>query len=298
MIFLNRTKVVDDLNKLNTEASAHNSKIIFLMRFGADDIRFTLSEALSTIEEAALDVFLSNFVDVDLAQKTPKIYDVVKTEFSSNHHHVINYSNKIELKEGLIPLRTSNKGEVVRVDWYRTLNAEFQPTDLVMYSVITYNRDPSGFAMSRMTTRTWINRDGTENEEKKVTFKYYFVNPSDSIDEGTKRRSHLVSSITLPIKTFMTEVLAGKGYEEAAIVLKGRAFLDDYEAEFGRFISNSSSVTDPADPDFGKKKIVVQFMDSTAEGKNVPYAEWLDLAPASLGGLITIRNYLISEFTI
>jgi len=169
-----------------------------------------------------------------------------------------------------------------------------QPTDKIITVDIAYTRDATGFATQRTTTRKWINRDNSENAEAKLTTKLYFVNPAEMIIEGTKRRKLLVDSIQIPTLTFMTEALVPLGYTQEAVVLKGRAFMDDYEGDFNKFVDNSSTITDPADPDFGEKTIVVRLRDEA----NTSYVEWLDKSSPSLGGTTTIRQYLMNEFDI
>ncbi len=293
MITINRTKNVKDLNKLNQEAKSHNIKILYVVKFGDNNLRFTLSESLTSEEETTLDSFLDSFVDVDIDQKVPKIYGITKSHARGKHFHTINYKS-VDLTQSLIPKRTVIQGEVRKVDWYKSLNQSGQPEDKVLCVEIDYNRDPTGFAISRTTTRTWMNLDDTPNEETKVTTKYYYVNPSDQIDEGLKRRSLLVKSLQFPVMQAMMEVLMPLGYTQSSVVLQGRTFLDDYEDSFSKFIENSSSINDPASPDFGKKTVVARI-----EQENKPeYITWLDSAPPVFGGSMTIRQYLVAEFSI
>lgn len=292
-MFITKIRNIKNINELNDAAKALNSKIKVVMKFNDQDLRFTLTEALTSEEDAALDNLVTTFDDQDPELQVPKIYSLAKAEASTKHFHNINYKS-VDLTQALIPLRTVTRGEVTKVEWFKTLDAEMKPTDLVLKVDIAYNRDTTGFATSRVTTRTWINEDGTENPEVKVTNKFYFVNPSDMIDEGLRRRKLLVNTIQIPTLTFMTEVLTPLGYNQEAIVLKGRAFMDDYEQDFSNFVENSSTITDISSPDAGMKTIVVKLRDEN----NLSYNEWLDKAPASLGGMITIRQYLINEFSI
>lgn len=274
-----------------------NSKIVVVIKFEGD-LRFTLSEALTPTEESDVDAAILNFIDTDLSVKVPKIYSLVKNEVKSKHHHNIDY--KIDIASGfnLIPKRVVTKGEVTQVKWFKTLDASMVPVDLVLTVDIAYTRDATGFATYRTTVRTWVNEDESQNEETKTTTKYYFVNPSDMITEGYKRRKLLVQSIQIPTLTFMSEALMPSGYTQEAVVLLGRHFMDDYEADFSRFIENSSTITDPSDPNFGKKSVIVELENTDIEGRNKEYHLWLDGAPPSLGGLTTIRQYLINEFDI
>jgi len=295
-MFLYKTRDIKNLNDFNNDAKNLNSKIQIVLKFGSDSLRFTLSEALTSQEETDLDNLIVNFNDNDPSLAVPKIYAFAKEEAASKHFHNINY--KKELNQSLIPKRTIVKGEVTQVDWYSALNASMEPENLIIRVIVGYTRDATGFATSRVTTRTWINEDGSDNEETKVTLKYYFINTSDMIDEGLKRRKLLVNSIQIPTLTFMSEALIPLGYTQEAVVLIGRNFMDDYETDFSKFIENSSTITDPADPNFNKKSIIVELENNDSDGKNGEYNLWLDKAPGGLGGVTTIRQYLISEFEI
>jgi len=292
-MYINKTANILDLNKFNDDAKALISKIEIVLKFGDDDLRFTLTEPLTAQEESDLDDLITNFVDTDPALKVPKIYSIVRDGIKSKHHTDINYKS-VELTQSLIPIRTVTKGEVTQVDWYKSLDENNAPQDKVIRVEVVYNRDASGFAISRTTTRTWINIDESDNEENKITHKHYFVNPSDQIDEGVKRRSLLVKSIQFPVLQGMMEVLMPLGFDKGTVILKGRDFMDEYETEFNKFVDNSSSINDPADPNFGKKSIVVKI----EEENKANYVQWLDSAPPVFGGGITIRQYLVNEFSI
>lgn len=289
-MFIHRTRNISDLNRLQDEAIALNPKIKNVLKFGDDDLRFELSESLTTEESQALNDLIANFADEDQSLKVPKILDLTK-EFSK-HFHAINYVKG--LSQSLIPKRTVVQGEVREVIWYKSLDENQEPFDPILKTEVVYTRDDSGFATSRVTTRTWYNLDESENPDKKITQKYYFINPSDMIDEGLKRRKLLISSIQIPTLTFMSEILMPLGYSQEAVVLKGRAFMDDYEEDFNKFVDNSSTITDPASPDAGLKTIVVRLRDEN----NPDYLEWLDKTSPSLGGTVTVRQYLMSEFSI
>lgn len=293
-MYINKTRNILDLNRFNEEAKAISPKIQIVIKFGEDDLRFTLSESLTAQEQSDLDDLVLNFSDSDPDLKIPKIMSLSK-EYSK-HFHAINYIKG--LSQSLIPKRTILKGEVQKVEWFKSLNEQMEPTDLILKVDIIYTRDSSGFATSRTTTRTWINKDESENTEKKITTKFYFVNPSDMIDEGLRRRKLLVNNLQIPTMTFMMETLMPLGYSQESVVFKGREFLDDYENDFNKFVDNSSTITDPADPNFSRKSIIVQLEDNSPSGRNANYNQWLDSAPPSLGGLTTIRQYLVNEFDI
>jgi hypothetical protein len=224
-------------------------------------------------------------------EKMPVIYDLIK-EGVSKPHQAIDYKN--ELIDALIPKRIILKGEVTQVTWYRTMGPNNTPENPVIRVEIVYTRDAIGFALSRTTTRTWINRDGSDNPETKVTTKYYYVNFVDQIQEGIKRRRLLLDSVQIPVLGLIMATLMPIGYSQIACLLRGRKFMDDYEGEFNRFIQNSSSETDSTSADYGKKNVVIKLENES----DIDHSEWLDKLPPALGGATTIRAYLISEFTI
>ena len=286
-----------DLNRFQDELIAFNSKVTFVSQ-SEGRAYIQSSGELSAQEKVDINDFIENFSDSDPADKEPKILDLAKSEAKSKHFHNIIYTSNKELVSSLIPVREKVQGEVRKVTWYRALDENQLPIDPVIIVDISYTRDGSGFALFRTTARTYVNRDGSLNSEIKYSQKFYFVNQDDMIVEGYKRRKLLVQSIQIPALTFMTTVLVPLGYSEQSALLKGRAFMDDYENLFNKFVENSSSITNPADPNFGKKTIIVSLEDNTIEGINGPHNEWLDKAPPQLGGLKTIRQWLVEEFSI
>ena len=128
--------------------------------------------------------------------------------------------------------------------------------------------------------------------------KYYFVNESDMIDEGIKRRTLLVKGLQIPVMKGMTYALIPKGYSETSALLLGRHFMDEYRTAFEDFKQNSSTITDATSPDYGKKAIVAKL----EKEQNADYIKFLDEAPVvpntPFDGSKTIRNYLIGEFSI
>jgi hypothetical protein len=259
-------------------------------------LEIDVNNELTPQEQIDLDNLVNNFVESDPELKKPVIYDYVKPSLKGKHHHDIDYVKELTVK--LIPKRTIVKGEVQQVDWYASLDAELNPINKVLTVEIVYQRDEYGFATSRTVTRTWINRDNSNNLDTKVTTKYYFVNHCDMIDEGLRRRKLLVNNLQLPTLTFIQEVLIPQGKSSGECLLLGREFMDRYDDEFNKFIDNSSTVTDTQSPDFGKKNVVVKLEDTATDGFNQGHNVWLDGTPASLGGTLTIRQYLISEFSI
>lgn len=297
MILLNKPGNILDITRFLEDAKLVFSKIKSVVKIDMT-LRFELLEDLTTQEDSDLSDFILNFADSDPDLQIPLIYDIAKAEANHKHFHNIDYIKEIKNGSALIPLREVVQGEVRKVTWYETFDDQMTPINPVLVVDINYTRLGTGFATMRTVTRTWINRDGSENSDKKITPKYYFVNPSDMIGEGLKRRKLLVSYIQIPMLELMKEVLMPLGHTEESVILIGRTFLDDYEQDFGKFVENSSTITDPSDPNVNKKTVVVAFEDNSVDGRNANYNSWLDKAPPSIGGTTTIRQYLVGEFSI
>lgn len=293
-MFITKARNIVDLNSFVVQAVAHNVKIQYVVKLGDDQLRFTLSEALTTQEDLDLDDFILAFSDDANVDSPVKLLALAKAEASHKHFHNIDY--KKELIHALIPERESGtiRGEIQEVIWYKTMGADNAPEDPVIKVSITYTRDTSGFALYRITNRQYYREDGSLDPEVKTTLKYYYVNKQDMIDEGIKRRELLVKSIQIPTMNLMAEVLLPLGVSLPSVIMRGRRFMDSYETEFAHFSNNSSTVTDPADPEYGRKTIIVKLENET----DIEFVEWLDKSPNSLGGATTIRQYLTNEFDI
>lgn len=251
---------------------------------------------LSTLDRTYLnDEFFPGFIDEDnLFDITTKIVALMASERSGVCFKEINY--KTGLITSLFPKRTTVKGEVQKVQWYE----DQALTNKVLEVDINYTRDAFGFATSRTTTRKWVNNDGSFNPKEKSTTKDYTANSLDQIKEGKKRRGNIVDGIQIPAMGLMMQALMPPPYNmtQVQVLLTGREFLDRYNNQFKMFIDSSSSQTDIAEPDFGKKHVVIKFEDTDdVVGFNAGHNYWLDIALAPLGGA-TMRQYLIGEFSI
>jgi len=293
-MFIYKTRDIKNLNDFLDAVKVHNSKIQYVVKFAPDQLRFTLSESLTEQEDDALESFIGAFDD-SYIESPLRILSLVKEEAAHKHFHNIDYIKEIKSGMSLIPERESGtvQGEVREVVWYAGVNENLEPHTPVIKENATYTRAESGLPYWRVKERVWYREDGTIHPEKKITVKFYVVNKQDMIDEGIKRRSLLVKSIQIPVMEMMGEVLTPLNVTEAAILIKGRHFMDQFEHEFNKFIDNSSTIADPADPNYGRKSVIVAL-------ENVDALEhsWIDMAPNSLGGATTIRQYLINEFDI
>lgn len=283
------TSDIKDLNELQDQLIALNFGITGVIKID-NQIKVRSQSELTVEQKTSVESLMTNFVDSDPELNIPAILSISKAV--NKHFHAINYKN--ELTQSLIPKRTVVKGEITSVTHFKELDQNNTPTTPILRVDIDYTRDATGFAISRQTTRTWFNINGTENPEKKITNKYYFVNGSDQIQEGIKRRRLLVENIQIPVLGLVMEAMMPTGSSQTECLLMGRSFMDEYELEFNRFIENSSTITDSNSSDFGMKSIRVKIRDEA----NPSHTIWMDKTPASLGNTTTIRQFLMEEFNI
>ena len=242
-----------------------------------------------TTEEASAVASLVN-AHVPSEKYGVKILDLVEDESANKSYIAVDY--KVQTRTNLFPQRTFVQGELQRVDWH----SNEEKTDLVLRTDISYNRDTFGFATDRTTTRTWYDYDDNPMPIQKVTTKLYSL--MDTIKEGKTRRGNIVDGVQLPVFGFLQEAAndptaaASYGLNPATVLLVGREFMDRFEVEFAKFIDNSSSITDLADPNFNRKTVVVEF-ENAAQSTD----PWLNFQPALLGGA-RILDYLVMEFSV
>lgn len=251
-----------------------------------DIIEIFFAQALDEFDAAALDWAVNNTTGNTYPKA--KILNMVKEEVGKLHYSDINY--KIHTNTKLFNEMSFIHGELQNTEYF--LDEEL--TDKVLIVDNLYERDMLGSAVHRDTTRRWIREDGSLTDPITKRKKYSNI---EQIKEGKRRRGNIVDGIQLPIMGMMIEVLGVEpyNYSSLAILSIGRDFLDDHEEYFNKFIKNSSTVTDPQDPDFGLKKVVVQIKISANTT-----ATWLKLKPLQLDptGNTSIEDYMIAEFTI
>lgn len=275
---LNFEKIVRDFHRLNL-----NETLIKILPTG-DNLLFEFEEPVNDISllDSSLDDLVASHDGNPIA--LPRIYSLMAGEGPREDYSKINY--KIEPKPNLFPKRTFIKGELQKVEWF--MEEDFQT--LVLDSVMTYTRDPFGFAQTRTTTRTWYDTDGLALDIVKVTTKKYSM--LEQIKEGKRRRGNIVDGIQLPVMGFMVETMTVEPWnlDQQTILLMGRDFMDRFENEFNKFIDNSSTVT--SGENVGRKSVVVAF-EEAAETTDT----WLKNTPSALGGA-RILDYLVGEFSI
>lgn len=177
----------------------------------------------------------------------------------------------------LYPKRTFVKGELQKVEWHSSQDYN----DLIIKVDIIYERDLTGFATKRTTTRTWYREDGTEALPKKITEKVYSSDMISQIEEGQKRRGNLIKGLQIPMVGFLLHTVAPlEGESElersARIIKLGRKFLSDNKKYFTEFIEDSN-------------REITEVIEEATEF-------WMDNIIDANG--TTIRQYILNEINI
>lgn len=210
-------------------------------------------------------------LSVELELRTPKIYDRVQKQVKNKHFHDINY--RTEVLPSLYAQRTMVQGEVQLVEWF----SDSALTDKILKVEIVYNRDAQGFAINRFTTRTWINKDESENPDTKITEKRYDINIYEQLVEGQTRRHNLANNLSMEVLGQMQVVLNGT-YTPDVITQKGRDFLLLHSVAWAEFVKSSHQqiITDVSLPDLTNDEWLLQ-----------------DMVPGT-----TIKQYIIDQLTL
>lgn len=266
-----------DLFRLANEINESINDLEYIKDNGDGTVSLFFTDDLTAQETTDLDAIVSGHTPTVTSQ--PKIYDYT---VSSDDHRVLNYTTGLLKK--LFPARTFVQGELQKVEWY----AEESQTDLILTVDIVYNRDTQGFAVDRTTTRTWKNKDGSDNDKNKVTKKVY--DTPGKINEGKRRRGNLIDILTNNMMGFMIETMAvdpTDPVEVASIIDQGKDFMKHYQVEISAFVTEGHvSLKDALNTDAN-------------DGTNgTPDHTWLDNLPASLGGSTSIRTYAVNELTL
>ena len=198
----------------------------------------------------------------------PKIYKYVKNNVTLKHFHDIDYT--IELSIKLFAKRTFIKGELQSVIWYSDIDC----TDAIINVAIVYVRDALGFAVSRTTTRSWVNMNDTLNSDTKITLKNYTINSLDQTEEGIRRRSNIIKGLQIPVIGSMLATI--NDLSDIEIIQLGRDFMKENKNSLQCFIDESH------------KGISTDIENATNF--------WLDNVINANG--LTIRQYMLNELDI
>jgi hypothetical protein len=144
--------------------------------------------------------------------------------------------------------------------------------------------DPLGFISSKIAMLQWYREDGSvDYSTGKDLGKLYdpVLDHEARIMEGKQRRQAIVDGLQLPVLGILFMIYPTKSQLEVLSI--GREFLNRLDEDFRDFVEKSLSVTDPEDPNFGRKVILVKIEEQPDP--------WLDV---DLGGF-TLRAMLLAE---
>ena len=174
-------------------------------------------------------------------EKYFKIYDLVPT---LKHHNAYNLERRqsppfdIDYKTGLEirlqPKIYMEKGEVYKIEYYKSIdeNGDFQ--NLIVFEEISYNRDLLGFAKSRVINISWLLNDETISTDKKTLSKVY--SNLESVEEGVKRRGNIIKNIEIEIVGLIST------FDEISLpdaLIVGRNFSAKYKPLIDLFVNQS-----------------------------------------------------------
>jgi hypothetical protein len=206
---------------------------------GSDVISYDTEPQSGYTEDATL-----NPGELTLIKEEPdwvKIHRFILVSNYSKDVAPIDHNYKSGLVTTLFPKREFFHGELQRVCWF----ADKSFTDLIIEVNIVYTRDPLGFPIERVTTRTWFCEDGTPAPLTKITEKEYAHDPILQLKEGIIRRGNLVTNLTASVMGMMMATIPANAGEselerQGRVVVTGRNFLALYKQEFNNFIDDSN----------------------------------------------------------
>lgn len=161
---------------------------------------------------------------------------------------VIDY--KTGLKQRLHKvIKTRFRGEVREVDYYTDESMSTLVISVQVYAddsltILGYSRDPLGLVIERWTKRTWWKEDDTPGKIK-VTHKTYSHDANEQMNEGRRRRTNVVNSLTLQVLNMLVATSAANPMaptiaEIQAAESLGLEFMSDYSSQISSYISGGN----------------------------------------------------------
>lgn len=194
-----------------------------------------------------------------------KIYDFMNNiDYSEYNISPLNYDFNIL---GLNKLRTFNKGELNKIDYYSNVTSGGTYQDLVLTEYREYFRKDR-MVYKRKLDIVWYYNDETTGATK-TTYKHYSA--EESIKLGETRRRNVISD--LKIGTIgLIQLISGLSQTEATMI--GMVFLSKVTDEITQYIEG---IEDPL------KNFIMTYSGSDCL--------WLDDVIPNTGGLL-VRQYL------
>lgn len=232
------------------------------------------------VDTSALDALIAAHTGAPLPYLA--IYDLIPAADLYRPVDSINYITGLAAEVGrLHPIvEDMTDGEVRRVVHYLNFDG-VTPSFPIVEERYTYNRNPLGFAMSRVMEIQWYQNDGALGDLVKTRLKIYSY--QDAIRESKRKRSNIVDALELEVLGLMqatvTEAQAiAEGWpsnDEASVLEMGRAFLVSHEGALYSY--------EHAD----NKAIQADILADVSR-------PWLD-NPINGDG-VTLRAYIVSKF--
>ena len=160
-----------------------------------DIITFYMEDTLDSPGESYLFFdFVPNFVDENNnSDFEPKIYDYVLPEASNSYFQNIDYNNEVNQYWYRTEIwgENSEKGLLLGVDYF----SDAEKTDLILKVRVSYEQDVFGNLVSKQTTRTWVNRNGEDNDNIKSRSNRKIYSPLQSRNATDRRRKNIVQQL-------------------------------------------------------------------------------------------------------
>jgi len=267
IVQLGNILTIEDVGRLTIHLYEQYSEWYVSLSSTEEQLTLTLTDEVPTDIEEEIIALCSNY-----RLEYPKISDLVTLDLRGKDFRSINY--KTELIKSLHPSRVFSRGELGKVEWF----SDSDLTDLILQVEMEYTRDSLGFALHRITTRSWMNKSGNFHINKKVTIKKY--SDLEQIAEGKTRRGNIIDGLQKPILGMMlATVIADDGESETErqtrIIMEGRTFLATHKAKFTLFVEDSN------------REIYQEILNATEY--------WLD---NNISETMTIRDYILNELNI
>lgn len=188
---------IQQITRLQRELQADGQlgPLLIAVSGGNGQLLFEFDDAFDSADETYLRfTFLTNFVDVNNdADFQPKIIDFAITDAKKKDFRNIDYNKEVTQYWYRTDLwgQGSQKGLLLGVDYF----SDEQKTDLVLKVRVIYVQDAFGNLVSKQTARTWVNRNGTDNDEVKGHDNVKVYTPLQSRNATDRRRRNIIKQL-------------------------------------------------------------------------------------------------------
>lgn len=131
---------------------------------------------------------------------------------------------------GLHDVKTYDKGEIVKVEYYSTYSND-EYSDLVVDEIITYTKDELGFFKERNINVRWYLEDNNIGVEKVINKRF---NEIESVLEGVNKRSNIIANCKSIIISEIKKTLNG-----SAVLVEAFTLLNSLKEEMSLYIDGN-----------------------------------------------------------